>query len=411
MNKPVVTIFYQYDPWDSTIGGIQTTVSSFIKYAPDTFDLRFVGVTASPDRAVGKWHEMELQGRALSFLPILRLEDDNHRKLFFPTTLRYTLALLRHRVTSDFMHFHRLEPALASLGISGDKTFFIHNDIHSQILDSGAGGGGTMLWRYAPKLYGVLERFLLRQFQEILSCNSDSMALYRDRYPEVADRVALIRNTVDGDIFYPLVGAEERAEKRRLLAAQMSLPEATRFLLFAGRLHPQKDPILLVRSFALVGAADVHLLIAGLGELQGEVEAEIRRLNLGAKVTLLGAMKQVELAALHQVSSLCVLTSNFEGLPLVVLEALACGTPVVSTRCGETPRLLSARGGIVSEARTPEAIASALDQVLNNPEAFPPSSCIEDAQPYSAKAVIHGVFERMLARWLEPGVAPASVAF
>jgi glycosyltransferase involved in cell wall biosynthesis len=409
MNKPVVTIFYQYDPWDSTIGGIQTTVSSFIKYAPDTFDLCFVGVTASPDRAVGEWHEMELQGRSVSFLPILRIEDDNHRKLFFPTTLRYTLALLRYRVSSDFMHFHRLEPALASLGAAGDKTFFIHNDIHSQILDSGAGGKNTMLWRYAPKLYGTLERFLLRQFQEILSCNSDSMALYRDRYPEVADRVSLIRNTVDGDIFYPL-NAEDRSEKRCLLASQMGLPEKTRFLLFAGRLHPQKDPLLLIRAFAQVSSTDVHLLIAGVGELQGEVEAEIQRLNLGAKVTLLGAMKQLELAALHQVSSLCVLTSNFEGLPLVVLEALACGTPVVSTRCGETPRLLSSSSGIVSDSRTPEAISSSLEQVLNHPEQFPSVSCLEDAQPYGAKAVIHGVFERMLSRWRERGSAPASVA-
>jgi len=409
MSKPVVTIFYQYDPWDSTIGGIQTTVSSFIKYAPDTCCLRFVGVTASTDMAVGRWHEMTLHGRSVSFLPVLRIEDDNHRKLFFPTTLRYTLALLGHRISSDFMHFHRLEPALASLGSASDKTFFIHNDIHSQILDSSAGGKNTMLWRYAPALYGALERFLLRQFKEILSCNSDSMMLYRDRYPEVADRVSLIRNTVDGDIFYPL-NEETRIEERRLMTARMGLQEDTRFILFAGRLHPQKDPLLLLRSFARTKSTGVHLLIAGVGELQGEVEAEIQRLNLGDRVSLLGAMKQLELAKLHQVSSACVLTSNFEGLPLVVLEALACGTPIVSTRCGETPRLLSSSSGVISDDRTPEAVSAAIDHVLSNPEQFPSTSCLEDAQPYSAEAVIGGVFERMLSRWPERRIARTSAA-
>lgn len=404
MNKPVITIFYQYDPWDSTIGGIQTTVSSFIKYAPSTFDLRFVGVTASQDKAVGKWHEMELQGRRLSFMPVLRVEDDNQRKLFFPTTLRYTLALLKHRFTSDFMHFHRLEPALSALQSPGDKTFFIHNDIHSQILNRESGQKNTMLWRYAPGLYGKLERFLLRQFQEILSCNSDSMTLYRERYPEVAERVSLIRNTVDSELFYPL-SAEERVEQCRVQASNLGLSGAKRFILFAGRLHPQKDPLLLIRAFAQVRHPEKHLLIAGEGELRGAVEAEIRQLSLDSKVTLLGATQQTQLAALHQVASLCVLTSRFEGLPLVVLEALACGTAIVSTRCGETPRLLSPGSGLICDGREPEEIAAAMDEVLSAPERFPSSSCLKDAQPYSAKAVIHGVYERMLSRWLSSETA------
>lgn len=398
MKKPSITIFYQYDPWDSTIGGIQTTVSSFIKYAPPEFELRFVGITSERGRSLHQWHDMELQGRSLKFMPVLYIEDDNRRNLLFPTTLRYTLALLRHRFNSDFMHFHRLEPALATLRAPGDKTFFIHNDIHSQILSQEGGQKNTMLWRYAPQVYGRLERFLLNQFTEILSCNSDSMALYRDRYPEVADRVSLIRNTVDNELFYPL-DPEIRDQRRRHQASRLGLSEETQFILFAGRLHPQKDPLLLIHALAELQNPEAHLLIAGEGELRSDVEAEILKLGLASKVTLLGAMKQSQLAALHQLASVCVLTSKFEGLPLVVLEALACGTPIVSTRCGETPKLLSPQSGLLCSDAHPSTVATALDQVLAAPGQYPAPSCLQDAHPYQAKTVIHEVYERMLARW------------
>lgn len=111
----------------------------------------------------------------------------------------------------------------------------------------------------------------------------------------------------------------------------MQLPKDTKFILFAGRLHPQKELLLLVRAIAALGDLNLHLLIAGDGELATQVRAEIEQLGLSKRVTMLGAVVQDELAKLHQVASVFVLSSAYEGLPLVVLEALACGTPVVTT--------------------------------------------------------------------------------
>lgn len=403
MHQPTLTIFYQYDPWDSTIGGIQTTVSSFLKYCPAAFKLRFVGITTSTSLEIGQWHEMQLEGRPVLFMPVLYVEDDNHRKLFLPTTLLYTIALLKYDVSSDFMHFHRLEPALAALRSGGDKTFFVHNDIHRQIMSRDTGQKSTMLWRYAPRLYGALERFLLRQFTLVLSCNSDSVALYRERYPEVAERVELIRNTVDDELFYPL-SPIARDHERCSKALELGLAEDTKFVLFAGRLHPQKDPLLLIRAFSLLQLPNVHLLVAGEGELRSEVEAEILRLELAEKVTLLGPLKQIQLAALHKLSSACILTSRFEGFPLVVLESLASGTPVVSTSCGETPKILSPKSGMICNQASPEDIAAALRRVLSSPEQFLCTSCVQDAQPYKANNVINEVYELMLQRWTDQQV-------
>ncbi len=395
MRKPVLTIFYQFNPWHSTIGGIQTVISLFIKYAPSEFEVRLVGTGNDSTKAIGKWQEGELAGRAVQFFPLFRLQDDNVRRLV-PTTINYTAALMKHNFASDFMHFHRLEPTLAALRWQGDKTLFIHNDIQTQM--KAAGNKKAILWRRFPAVYFAMERLLVDQFTQIFSCNTESLKLYKERYPTIADRVAYIRNTVDNEIFSPL-NIQERETGRRKLAQQYGLSEDTRFVLFAGRLHPQKDPLLLVRAIAKLNEPNVHLLIAGDGELADEVRSEINQLKLSQRITMLGALNQAQLAELHRVCSTFILTSAYEGLPLVVLEALACGTPVVTTRCGETPKLLAADSGIVSSERTPDCIAEALRKVLVNPNSYPIESCVRSAQPYSARTVVTDAYKEMWHRW------------
>lgn len=405
MRKPVLTIFYQFNPWHSTIGGIQTVISNFIKYAPDDFEVRLVGTGNDLNQPNGKWQEAELAGRELQFMPLFTLQNDNFRSLV-PTTLKYTSALLGRCFASDFMHFHRLEPSLATLHWSGDKTLFIHNDIQKQMQSKD--DANAILWRRFPQAYFLFERLLVKQFNQILSCHSESVKLYQQQYPAIAERVAYIKNTVDSEIFYPL-SSEEKQEKVAL-ARKLKLSEDTQFVLFAGRLHPQKDPVLLVRAIAALADLNVHLLIAGDGELAGQVRDEIEQLGLSKRVTMLGSVVQTELARLHRVASAFVLTSAYEGLPLAVLEALACGTPVVATECGETPKILPANCGVICPERTPSAIANSLRQVLLHPENYPVESCVRAAQPYSARSVIREVYNNMLHRWEEKRILSSALS-
>jgi glycosyltransferase involved in cell wall biosynthesis len=203
---------------------------------------------------------------------------------------------------------------------------------------------------------------------------------------------------VDTEVCKPL-SEDERAIARLNFARSHSLPDETKFLLFAGRLHPQKDPLRLIQTIAAMNDPLVHLLIAGDGELTPAVKAEILRLNLSHQVTMLGAVNPVDLVPLYQIAQALVLTSEFEGLPLVVLEALACGTPIVSTRCGETPNFLTSHSGVISDDRTPTSIAHALHQVLSNPHHYSQAACLQVAQPYSARHVVTQVYQSMLDRW------------
>jgi glycosyltransferase involved in cell wall biosynthesis len=395
MRKPVLTIFYQFNPWQTSIGGIQTVIRSFVKYSPSEFQVRLVGTGDNSAQPIGVWQEAELAGKAIHFMPLFSIRNDNTRKLV-PTSVKYTAALFQRCLASDFMHFHRLEPTVATRNWPGEKTLFVHNDIQKQI--DATGTKNAILWRRFPFAYLALERLLVGQFAHILSCNTESLRYYQQRYPQIAERVSYIKNTVDTEIFYPLNG-DEREQGRRSLAQEMGLAENTHFLLFAGRLHAQKDPILLLDSIVALNQPNVHLLIAGDGDLRDEMRLKISSLGLSNQVTMLGPVDQDKLAKLLRICSVFVLTSAYEGLPVVVLEALACGTPIVTTRCGETPNLLSADNGVVCQERTPNAVADALLQVLRQPGNYPSEACIQAVEPYSARSVVGAIYQDMWSRW------------
>jgi glycosyltransferase involved in cell wall biosynthesis len=393
-SKPTVSIFYQFDPWRSSIGGIQTFICSFLKYAPPEFEVRLIG-TGGKHATIGQWQEKEFAGRKVQFMPLIRIEDDDVRHLI-PTTLKYTTALFKHNFASDFMHFNRIETVLAARDWQGEKTLFVHNDIQKQM--DPIAGNNAILWQKFPTAYFALESWLIKQFNYIYSCHTETAEFYQQKYPQIGDNISYLKNTVDEEQFYPLDFVTKQ-KQRQALAAEMGLAEDTRFLLFAGRLHPQKDPLLLIEAFAALEQANIHLLMAGAGELESELRAKIEHLGLSSQVTMLGAVTPNKLAALYRVSSVFVLSSVYEGLPLTVLEALSSGTSVVTTNSGETPNFLTASSGIICYKKTPKAIAEALAKILQNPDQYPSTACVQTAKPYSAKTVVSEVYQNMFERW------------
>lgn len=396
MQKPVLTIFYQYDPWNASIGGIQTVIDTFIKYSPENFHLRLVGVAGSSRWSIGRWQRAEIFNREIDFFPLFRSLEDNVRK-FIPTSVKYTASLLSRQLSSDFMHFHRLEPTLSTLSWPGEKTLFVHNDIQKQIFNK-TENGDSILWQKFPAAYFLLERVLLSQFSHILSCNSNTTDFYRTKYPSLAQRVNTVKNAIDDELFYPLSQAQKTEQKHKTLK-RLGLARDTKLVLFAGRLHPQKNPLLLIRSIAALADPNIHLLVAGAGELESAVRTEVHQLGLSKQVTLLGAISRQSLGEFQQVVDLFALTSVYEGLPLVALEALASGTPLVTTRCEQVEKLLCSASGVVCKEQTPIGVAKALRQILDHPEKFPPSACLKSAAPYKAQVVVQEIYDSMWSRW------------
>jgi glycosyltransferase involved in cell wall biosynthesis len=137
-------------------------------------------------------------------------------------------------------------------------------------------------------------------------------------------------------------------------------------ILMVGRLTPPKRPDLALRALALVreGAREAHLHVAGDGPLRAESEQLAAELGLREAVSFLGYRDDVP--QLLAEAECALLASDYEGCPLVVIEALAAGVPVVATDAGGVRELAGEAGVVTAPEAT--ALAAALEDVLSDPE-------------------------------------------
>src|SRR5690606_22887105 len=134
-----------------------------------------------------------------------------------------------------------------------------------------------------------------------------------------------------------------------------------RVVVSAGNLIELKGHDLVIEAAATL--PDVTLLIAGEGPERGRLEALTHRLGVADRVRMLGSVPQEMLIELYGAADVLVLASRSEGSPNVVLEALACGTPVVTTVPSAVPEGPAAADVAVVE-RTPAALARGIRQSL-----------------------------------------------
>jgi glycosyltransferase involved in cell wall biosynthesis len=139
-------------------------------------------------------------------------------------------------------------------------------------------------------------------------------------------------------------------------------------VLSVGQLIPRKGHDLVLQAVAQLPEAT--LVIVGEGPEADGLRRLARRLGATERTRFLGAMPQERLATVYNAAEVLVLASSREGLPNVLLEALACGTPVVATAVWGTPEVVAAPvAGRLVEQRTPEALGMAIRDLLADPPA------------------------------------------
>ena len=157
-------------------------------------------------------------------------------------------------------------------------------------------------------------------------------------------------------------------------------------LVAAGRYRPQKDFPTLIKAFGLVRASrPARLVILGDGPDREDLQALIDELGLNDDVELHGYTDNPY--AFFSRAAAFVLSSRWEGLPTVLIEALSCGAPVVSTDCPNGPREILAGGryGHLLPVGDVDALARGLEMALNGDIPTPPE---ESWAPYTLDAVV-----------------------
>jgi len=206
-------------------------------------------------------------------------------------------------------------------------------------------------------------RWTLKKANHVLSV---SQAL-KNRIRELgvaSDKVAVIGNGIDEKLFFP----QAKQNARQTVGLEGDDPVCV----CVARLSSEKGVDVLIQAMAQVQHSRVRLVLVGSGIDEASLKSLAGRLNLADRITFAGERPNHEVPTWLNAADLMILPSRNEGYPNVVAETLACGVPVVASRVGGVPEIITSDElGLLVEPDNPGRLAEAIDQALSmhwNPE-------------------------------------------
>ena len=265
-----------------------------------------------------------------------------------------SIPLKLRRLGAELLHSpHYVRPLLCTI----PSVVTIHDCIHllfPQYLPN------RMAWRYAKYMMGSAIRHSAVVFTVSEASRADILRFYPWADPE---KVLVVPNAIDTDLLED-PGEDEKARVRERYQLR------GRFVLFAGNVKPHKNLERLIQAFARVreqgGHDDLQLLLIGddvsrYGSLRRAVEAT----GLRQDVRFFGFVPHQTLAALYRMASVFAFPSLYEGFGLPPLEAMSCGTPVVTSRISSLPEVVD-DAALLVDPYSVEDIATGICQVLDD---------------------------------------------
>lgn len=269
--------------------------------------------------------------------------------------LSYAAFLLRRGRAFDLWHVHQygLHAALAvALGR------LLRRPVVLKLPSSGDMGIERALGK---GVVGKVLRFFHLQVNACLAVSAENRA-EAIRFGISAQRVHLIPNGVDGRRFHPVTPAERSAARQSLGL------DCQRLVLSVGRLSAEKNLLGLLDAWAAIAAparAGTLLALVGDGPDWDAIQAKARQLSIAGSVHLAGQRSDVSLW--YRAADVYVVPSFIEGLSNTMIEALASGVPVVSTRVsGSSVLMAPRRAGVVVDVGNSQQLAAAIAGLLND---------------------------------------------
>lgn len=168
------------------------------------------------------------------------------------------------------------------------------------------------------------------------------------------NKIYVYRNGVDLELFKPL--NKKQCKEKYLVTSKT--------LVSIGNLIELKGHHLIIQALQFL--PDYKLLIVGAGEQEQSLKQLVETRQLTERVIFLGEKQQQELVEIYNAADALILASSREGWANVLLESMACGTPVVATDICGTPEVVKKPEAGVLVKRTPESIAEGVNQLFNN---------------------------------------------
>jgi glycosyltransferase involved in cell wall biosynthesis len=284
-----------------------------------------------------------------SALPIDYVEV-SEKHSFDPSIIGPLRALIRER-RIDIVHAHDYKTDALALALARLEDVVPLSTAH----------GWTGHSSRERLVYYPLDRWLLKRFPRVIAVSSE----IRDvlvRSGASADRIIVVLNAIDAERF------RRNRSNRQAARARLGVDDSAFLIGAVGRAEPQKRFDLLQIAFAEIVQRYPHarLVIAGDGSMLPSLEQQRRELGLTGSCQLAGHVGDV--AGLHDALDLFVLSSDYEGTPNAVLEAMAFETPVVATNSGGTAEVArDGREGVIVPCGDVGALVRAMSDVIEDP--------------------------------------------
>lgn len=334
MNGPILHVVQHLSP-----GGLEVLALELARAQARTHPAMVVSLDGDEATALARWPRLRTEAVPLLFLG---------KRPGLDPLLPLRLGRLFRRLRPSCVHTHHIGPLLYAGPAA--RLAGVRSRIHTE----------HDAWHLSSPDRARLQRLALALAAPTLVADA----------PHVAEAVAaalhcppprVILNGIDVERFRP---GDQAAARQRL-----GLPLDVPVIGVSARLEPVKHVDLAIRALASVCPDNVMLAIAGTGSLCDELVALAHRLGLADRVRLLGHVD--DMATFHQAVDVACLSSHAEGLPLSLLEAQACGVPVVATQVGGVAAAVCPATGRLVAPDDAAALTAGLSDALAAPAGDP----------------------------------------
>ncbi len=319
-------------------GGPEKTILNSPRYLSDRFDVRVAYLRPEGDPQ----YDMPERARALG----VDLFDIPERGPVDRRALKQLAHVIRE-FKPDILHAHDYKTNLLAIYHRRSSHAAAVTTMHGYVTRSAK-----------LQLYYALDRWALRRMDHVIAVSRDLERQAR-RMGVGESRCSFVANGIDVEQYVP-------KEDRLALRRSLELPVDKPLIGAVGRLSAEKGFVYLIKALRLVvtEGIDAHLAIVGEGEQRAELAGLSSRLRLSDRVHLLG--HRSDLVDVYSCFDVFALSSLREGLPNVLLEAMAMGLPVVATRTGSVTDVIEdGVNGLLVDPGDEESLAAALARLLS----------------------------------------------
>jgi glycosyltransferase involved in cell wall biosynthesis len=371
-------------------GGQVSFLHDFVEEtAKADVDIYLAGIIKIEKEGRDTWSSLVIGNKEFKFYPLFTMPPQSKKRnlpfrfqIFF-RTLRMRAKLLQRRYGILYIH----SPEMLFPFIYPKKAKII---VHTHGLWENTLRFSKHKWLRNRAFVAVFKKCVKFAFQKadaVIVVNRESLEFYKSLLPLQKEKIIWIPTGVNVKLFRPM--------KKRNVRELYGFHAEDEIVIFSGRLSWNKGLDLLLEAFRLLSAelGRAKLVFVGDGEQRRYLAEQAIAMQIRDKTVFLGERPRSELPLILNCADVLALTSFVEGMPMAVLESLACGVPVVAMNVGDVSNVvIDGMTGYTIAERDPLAFKNRLLKSLGNRDRMM-ENCVKISQEYAISSIAQKIIK------------------